>query len=77
MLTIENKNFYTIEEVANKLGVSRQTISNRISTGKIPAAKIENRYYISEVYIELYIKERNKKLLDNVNVWQAKYEKKG
>jgi len=77
MLTIENKNFYTIEEVANKLGVSRQTISNRISTGKIPAAKIENRYYISEVYIELYIKERNKKLLDNVKVWQAKYEKKG
>jgi len=77
MLTIENKNFYTIEEVANKLGVSRQTISNRISTGKIPAAKIENRYYISEVYIELYNKERNKKLLDNVNVWQAKYEKKG
>jgi len=77
MLTIENKNFYTIEEVANKLGVSRQTISNRISTGKIPAAKIENRYYISEVYIELYIKERNKKLLDNVKLWQAKYEKKG
>jgi excisionase family DNA binding protein len=77
MLTIENNNFYTIEEVANKLGVTRQTISNRISTGKIPAAKIENRYYISEVYIELYIKERNKKLLDNVKVWQAKYEKKG
>lgn len=77
MITIENNNFYTIEEVANKLGVTRQTISNRISTGKIPAAKIENRYYISEVYIELYIKERNKKLLDNVKVWQAKYEKKG
>lgn len=77
MLTIENNNFYTIEEVANKLGVTRQTISNRISTGKIPAAKIENRYYISEVYIQLYIKERNKKLLDNVKVWQAKYEKKG
>lgn len=77
MLTIENNNFYTIEEVANKLGVTRQTISNRISTGKIPAAKIENRYYISEVYIELYIKERNKKLLDNVKVWQAKYVKKG
>lgn len=77
MITIENNNFYTIEEVATKLGVTRQTISNRISTGKIPAAKIENRYYISEVYIELYIKERNKKLLDNVKVWQAKYEKKG
>lgn len=77
MITIENNNFYTIDEVANKLGVTRQTISNRISTGKIPAAKIENRYYISEVYIELYIKERNKKLLDNVKVWQAKYEKKG
>lgn len=77
MKTIENNNFYTIEEVAAKLGVTRQTISNRISTGKIPAAKIENRYYISEVYIELYIKERNKKLLDNVKVWQAKYENKG
>ncbi|MBP7031069.1 MAG: helix-turn-helix domain-containing protein, partial [Spirochaetes bacterium] len=42
MKTIENNNFYTIDEVANKLGVTRQTISNRISTGKIPAAKIEN-----------------------------------
>lgn len=77
MKTIENNNFYTIDEVANKLGVTRQTISNRISTGKIPAAKIDNKYYISEVFIELYIKERNKKLLDNVKVWQAKYEKKG
>lgn len=77
MKTIENNNFYTIDEVANKLGVTRQTISNRISTGKIPAAKIENRYYISEVYIELYIKERNKKLLENLKLWQAKYEKKG
>ncbi|MCK9320255.1 helix-turn-helix domain-containing protein [Methanoculleus sp.] len=76
MKTIENNNFYTIDEVANKLGVTRQTISNRISTGKIPAAKIDNKYYISEVFIELYIKERNKKLLDNVKVWQAKYEKK-
>lgn len=76
MKTIENNNFYTIDEVSAKLGVTRQTISNRISTGKIPAAKIENRYYISEVFIELYIKERNKKLLDNVKVWQAKYEKK-
>jgi len=77
MKTIENNNFYTIEEVAAKLGVTRQTISNRISTGKIPAAKIENRYYISEVFIELYIKERNKKLLENLKLWQAKYEKKG
>jgi len=77
MKTIENNNFYTIDEVANKLGVTRQTISNRISTGKIPAAKIDNKYYISEVFIELYIKERNKKLLDNVKLWQAKYEKKG
>jgi len=76
MKTIENNNFYTIDEVANKLGVTRQTISNRISTGKIPAAKIDNKYYISEVFIELYIKERNKKLLDNVKVWQAKYENK-
>lgn len=76
MKTIENNNFYTIDEVAAKLGVTRQTISNRISTGKIPAAKIDNKYYISEVFIELYIKERNKKLLDNVKVWQAKYEKK-
>ncbi len=77
MKTIENNNFYTIEEVANKLGVTRQTISNRISTGKIPAAKIDNKYYISEVFIELYIKERNKKLLENLKLWQAKYEKKG
>jgi len=76
MKTIENNNFYTIDEVANKLGVTRQTISNRISTGKIPAAKIDNKYYISEVFIELYIKERNKKLLDNVKLWQAKYENK-
>jgi excisionase family DNA binding protein len=76
MKTIENNNFYTIDEIAAKLGVTRQTISNRISTGKIPAAKIDNKYYISEVFIELYIKERNKKLLDNVKVWQAKYEKK-
>jgi len=77
MKTIENNNFYTIDEVANKLGVTRQTISNRISTGKIPAAKIENRYYISEVFINLYVKERNQKLLENVKLWQAKYEKKG
>ena len=77
MKTIENNNFYTIDEIAAKLGVTRQTISNRISTGKIPAAKIDNKYYISEVFIELYIKERNKKLLDNVKVWQAKYENKG
>lgn len=76
MKTIENNNFYTIDEVANKLGVTRQTISNRISTGKIPAAKIDNKYYISEVFIRHYIKERNKKLLDNVKVWQAKYENK-
>lgn len=77
MITVENKNFFTIDEFSKKLNLSRQTILNRISTGKIPAAKIENKYYISEVFLDYYIKERNKKLLDNVKVWQAKYEKKG
>ena len=77
MKTIENNNFYTIDEIAAKIGVSRQTISNRISTGVIPAVKINNKYYITELFVNYCIKENNKKLLDNIKLWKAKYEKKG
>lgn len=43
---IEEKNYFTVKELADLLGVSRVTIFNRIKLGRIKAEKIGRNYII-------------------------------
>lgn len=43
---------YTIEEAANRLRVSKQTIRNYISDGLIEAKKVKRRVLINKHYLE-------------------------
>ncbi len=43
---IINKNYYTVKELADIMGLSRIAIFNRIKSGKIKAEKIGRNYII-------------------------------
>ena len=47
-MTDEQKKLYTLQEVANILGYSRQTLYNNISKGRLQASKFGKEYRITE-----------------------------
>ena len=51
----DNLIFYTPEEVAEILKISRQSVYNDISAGKLKAKKIGRRIRISKEDLEAYI----------------------
>lgn len=48
MITIQNINFYTVDEVAKELKVTPLTVRQYIKRGKIPAQRIGRPYLISQ-----------------------------
>ena len=59
----KNKDFFTVKEMANLLGVSRITVFNRIKKGQIIATKIGRDYLISAGQLGFILK---KELTDSV-----------
>lgn len=47
-----NKNYYTVKELADIMGLSRIAIFNRIKSGKIKAEKIGRNYIIYKKDLE-------------------------
>lgn len=50
-----NDNFFTIDQVANKLGVHPKTIRRYINSGKISAQKISGSWRINPESLDIYI----------------------
>lgn len=48
MEEIEGKNFYTINELAERLKVSRYTIQRYVYSGRLKAIKVRRMVYITE-----------------------------
>lgn len=62
------KDYVTIPQLANLLGVSRIAIYRRVKKGKIPAIKIGGTYVISDVTISSILgKEASKKTKERIN----------
>lgn len=51
---IENANYYTIKEIADKFGCSTRTIKRYINAGKIEGKKLGRSWYFTEKNIEDY-----------------------
>jgi excisionase family DNA binding protein len=51
---IENANFYTIKEIADKFGCSTRTIKRYIDANKIEGKKLGRSWYFTEKNIEDY-----------------------
>ena len=49
------KNSFSINQVANSLGVSRVTIHRELSSGKLEAAKVGGQYLITRPDLEKYL----------------------
>lgn len=47
------RDYYTVSEAADELGVSKQRISKLIKDGRLDYVKVRNRYYISNQSVEL------------------------
>lgn len=48
--------YYSIKEICEKLGISRQAISRAIKSGRIKATKIGKQYRIEKKWFEDYLK---------------------
>ena len=53
------KEFYSLEEVADKLGVTYQLIYRLVRTGELPAARLGKLYRVSGADLDAYL-ERSK-----------------
>lgn len=51
---IENTNYYTIKEIADKFGCSTRTIKRYIDANKIEGKKLGRSWYFTEKNIEDY-----------------------
>nr|DAJ99537.1 MAG TPA: helix-turn-helix domain protein [Caudoviricetes sp.] len=51
---IENTNYYTIKEIADKFGCSTRTIKRYIDADKIEGKKLGRSWYFTEKNIEDY-----------------------
>jgi putative molybdopterin biosynthesis protein len=49
--------FYTPQEVAKMLRVTRTTIYEHIKSGQLKAIRVGNRYRITEAHLEEYIQQ--------------------
>jgi excisionase family DNA binding protein len=54
---MENKEFYTVEQVAELLKVHWQTVLNYIKNGKLKAVKLGKGYRISKAAFNEFVKE--------------------
>lgn len=54
---IENANYYTIKEIADKFGCSTRTIKRYIDAGKIEGKKLGRSWYFTEKNIENYFSD--------------------
>lgn len=52
-----DKPFYSVNEIAKFLCVSRETIARAVRTGEIPSMKIGRQYRVSKVDLEAYLKK--------------------
>lgn len=48
MKTIGDLTLYTVDEIADKLGVNRRTVANYIHAGKLHGRKFGRRWFVSE-----------------------------
>lgn len=48
--------YYTINQICEKLGISRQAISRAIKCGRIKAVKVGGQYRIEKVWFDNYLK---------------------
>lgn len=53
------KDYYTVEELAEKLQVHWQTILNYIRSGELEAMKLGKGYRISDASFESFVKSRS------------------
>lgn len=65
--------FYTIEEISKKTGVSQKTIRRNIASKKLLAEKIQNKYRIYKVDYEKWLKDKdndidNLSLIEDMNI---------
>ena len=50
-----NKNYYTVDEVADKIGVHTKTIRRYIYSGKLSAKKIDGQWRVTEEALDEYM----------------------
>jgi len=55
MKTILGENYYTVDEVAEMIGLSRQSTAAYVREGVIPAVKIGNQWNVKESNIREYL----------------------
>ena len=55
-MTADSMKLYTLQEVANILRVSRQTIYNYVTAKRLRAAKIGKEYRVTEEDLQEFIK---------------------
>lgn len=55
---IENANYYTIKEIADKFGCSTRTIKRYIDADKIEGKKLGRSWYFTEKNIEDYFSNK-------------------
>ena len=58
MIEIDNLKAYTVQEAAELLNVTAQTIRHLIKYGKLPAKKVGRPYMITETALKEYISKR-------------------
>ncbi len=56
MTAAENMKLYTLQEVADILRVSRQTIYNYVTAGRLKATKYGKEYRVTEEILQEFIK---------------------
>ena len=57
MTTAENMKLYTLQEVADVLRVSRQTIYNYVTAKRLKASKIGKEYRVTEEDLQDFLKK--------------------
>ena len=56
-----DSDFYTVEIVAEKLGIAVRTVRNKINKGEIPAHKFGGRWYVIHSELVEAIRKESKK----------------
>lgn len=58
MIVIDDLKAYTVQEAAELLNVTAQTVRHLIKDGKLPAQKVGRPYMITETALKDYIAKR-------------------
>lgn len=56
---MENKTFYTVREIADKLGITTYAVRSYIYSGRLKATKFNGAYIIDKAVAEEFIKQRS------------------